>query len=184
MGLKKFLICAVLFTAIFSTCNAAQVQLSNEKYDDFFLKMASFLYNDNVQKRFPFFITHLDKDEKGIPEHNLDVWYAFFGKKEADTPDGQVMLFVNKDGYVSSVKVTILKNENKDINYSIVAGSALWTMGLTSEETQHLMTGGETNDGIYVSDVQNAALNKKFILMTAEETDRIQVAIFASDNNE
>ena len=94
------------------------------------------------------------------------------------------MLFVNKDGYVSSVKVTILKNENKDINYSIVAGSALWTMGLTSEETQHLMTGGETNDGIYVSDVQNAALNKKFILMTAEETDRIQIAIFASDNNE
>lgn len=182
MGLKKFFICAVLFTAIFSTCNAAQVRLSNEKYDDFFLKMASFLYSDNVQQRFPFFITNLDKDEKGLPEHNLDVWYAFFGKKEADTPDGQVMLFVDKDGYVSSVKVTVLKNDNKDINYSIAVGGALWTMDLTSEETQHLMTGGETKDGIYISEAQNAAQNKNFILMTAEETDRIQVMIMAADD--
>ncbi len=183
MGLKKFFICAVLFTAIFSTCNAAQVRLSNEKYDDFFLKMASFIYSDNVQQRHTFFITNLDKDEKGIPEHNLDVWYAFFGKKEADTPDGQLILFVDKDGYVSSVKVTILKNENKDINYSIVANSALWTIGLTSEETQHLMVGGETNtEGVYISEVQKAAQNINFILMTAEETDRIQVMIMAADD--
>ena len=181
MGLKKFFICTVLFTAIFSTCNAAQVSLSNLKYDEFFLKMASFLYSDNVQQRHTFFITNLDKDEKGIPEHNLDVWYAFFGKKEADTPDGQVMLFVDKDGYVSSVKVTVLKNDNKDINYSIAVGGALWTMDLTSEETQHLMTGGETKDGVYISEVQKADLNKNFILMTAEETDRIQVMIFAAD---
>ena len=122
------------------------------------------------------------QDEKGLPEHNLDVWYAFFGKKEADTPDGQVMLFVDKNGYVSSVKVTVLKNDNKDINYSIAVGSALWTMGLTSEETQHLMTGGETKDGVYISEVQNAAQNKHFILMTAEETDRIQVMIMAADD--
>lgn len=182
MGIKKFLICAVLFTAICSTCNAAQVSLSNEKYNDFFIKMASFLYSDNVQKRHPFFITNLEKDETGIPEHNLDVWYAFFGKKEADTPDGQVMLFVDKDGYVSSVKIIVLKNDNKDINYSIAAGSVLWTMDLNSEETQHLMTGGEFKDGIYISDIKSSAQNKNVILMSAEENDRVQVIIFASDD--
>ena len=183
MGIKKFLICAVLFTAICSTCNAAQVRLSDEKYNDFFIKMASFLYSDSVQQRHPFFITNLDKDEKGIPEHNLDVWYAFFGKKEADTPDGQVMLFVDKDGYVSSVKVIVLKNENKDINYSIAVGGALWTMDLTSEETQHLMTGGETKDGVYIADIKNAKQNKSFLLMSAEENDRIQVMIMAADES-
>lgn len=183
MGIKKFLVCTVLLTSIFSTCNAAQVRISDEKMEDFFLKMASFIYSDSVQQKFPAFITNLEKDEEGIADYDLDVWYAFFGKKENENPDGQLLIFADKDGYVSATKVILMKNDNKDIEYSIMVGSILWSMDLTSEETQHLMTGGDVKDGIYVADLRSEAKNKTFLLMMAEESERVQVMVMAGDKN-
>lgn len=182
MGVKKFLVLVALFTTIFSTCNAAQVRLSNIGAENFLGKMTALLQSDAMKKRFPITITTLIRDEKGdLPEYNLKAWGAYFAKSSSSEPEGVVSFFTDTSDCVNSMKFVFKITSDWAEKYEAMLMSALWTLDFTPDEAGQLIRGGETKDGVYTSVIRIDRQNKNFIIIMNKINDMVVVILMATD---
>ena len=182
MCIKKFLVCAVMFATIFSTCNAAQVRLSNLDAENFLNKMATMLQSDSMKKLCPIAITGLIRDEQGdMPDYNLTAWGALFAKDISSPPEGVVTFLVDSSGYVNSMRFSFTVTSDWIAKYQAMLMSALWTLDFTPQEAAQLIKGGKTENGVYTADIQIAANNKIFVLITTKVNERMVAILMATD---
>ncbi|MBQ7630291.1 MAG: hypothetical protein IJS81_08790 [Selenomonadaceae bacterium] len=182
MCVKKFLIITALFMTIFSTCNAAQVRLSNMNAETFLNKMASMLHTDNMKKISPIAITKLIRDEKSdMPEYNLKAWGSLFAVSESSPPEGYVVFLTDTADCVNSMKFVFKVTSDWYNKYQAMLLSALWTLDFTPQEAAQLIKGGETENEIYTSAVKIPRQDKAYVLIMNKIEDKMVVLLMATD---
>ena len=182
MCIKKFLVCAVMFATIFSTCNAAQVRLSNLDAENFLNKMATMLQADSTKKISPIAITTLIRDEKSdMPDYNLTAWGALFAKDMSSPPEGYVTFLTDSAGYVNSLKFVFKLNSDWTAKYQVMMLAAMWALDSTPQEAAQLIKGGKTENGIYTSDIYISSQNKTYVLIMNKINDMAVVLLLATD---
>lgn len=185
MGLKKFLVLVALFTTIFSTCNAAQVGISNLSAEDFLSKMTALLQNEKVRQIYPMQMSKLIRDAEGdMKEYNLESWGSFFAKDNSTTPEGHVIFLVDSSNYVHTMRLAFLTTSDWNDKYKVMLGAALEALELTSDEAEKLINGGTTENEMYTSAVPISRLNKTFVLIRTKVNDKEVAILMATDGKE
>ena len=181
--MKKILILVALFTAIFSTCHADAVRISNISADDFLANMRGILYSDSIQKEFPIAITDLVRvEESDVKEYDLKVWSSYFGKQGSENPDGEVTFFVDTTNCVHSIKITLRENENSVPEYANVFAAICHAMGLTEGEARNLFVGGKSEEpGLYHSELEQK--NRVVFVLTTLDEGITRTLFMAGDGN-
>ena len=185
MGVRKILsslvICAVLLLS--STCDAAQVRLSNIDAETFLSKMTLMLNTNKMQQICPIAITGLIRDEKGdLPNYGLTAWGALFASDASSPAEGSVTYYVDASGYVHSMKCVFKVNSNWADKYRNMMLSALWTLGFTPEQAAQLARGGKTENGAYTSSLHIDAHGKTYvIIMMNSNEDMVTAILMATD---
>ena len=183
MCIKKFLVCAVMFATIFSTCNAAQVRLSDLGAESFLSKMTSMLQTDSMKKICPIAITGLIRDENSdMPDYNLTAWSALFAKDMESPPEGFVVFLTDSAGCVYSTKFVFKITSDWADKMQALLMSTLWTLDFTPQEAAQFIKGGKNENGVYSSDISISRQNKTYVLiMTKVNDDSVVVLLLATD---
>lgn len=186
MRIKNFFVVALLFATMFSfvsTCSAAQVSLSNITKEKFMLDLTSYLNSEEVKKDAALVITNLTRDEtKDKAQYKVAAWSAFFGPAGSENPCGEVLLYVDESNYVNTIQVSWLKSNNQQ-EYLAMMSSIFFTLGLSADNTKHLLTSGEKDeDNLVWSYVKDYVPGKHIIMMTTED-DEIRIALIMANDS-
>lgn len=185
MDIKKFLSIFVICAAVLfsSTCNAAQVRLSNIDAETFLNKMAVMLNTETMKKACPIAITTLKRDEKGdLSDYGLTAWAALFASDESTPAEGYVNYFVDSSGYVDSMKFVFKINSNWADKYRNLMLSALWTLDFTPEQAAQLIKGGTTTqEGVYYSELRIDEHRKNYVIILTSNNDTATALLLATD---
>lgn len=180
--LRKIFVLTLMFATIFSTCQAAQIRLSNMNAENFLNSMATLLKSDKIRQLCPVAITDLIRDEKSdMPEYNLTGWSALFAGDMSSPPEGYVTFYTDSMNCVYSMKFTFKITSDWAKKYEVMLLSTMWALGSTPNEAGQLITGGKTENGIYFSDVRLSAQNKICVLMMNKINDMVVVLLMATD---
>ena len=182
MCIKKFLVSVVMFTTIFSTCNAAQVRLSDLGAESFLNKMTSMLQTDSMKKICPIAITGLIRDEKSdMRDYNLTAWSALFAKDMSSPPEGFVVFLTDTEGCVNSTKFVFKVTSDWAEKMQALLMSTLWTLDFTPQEAAQFIKGGKNEQGVYSSDISISRQNKTYVLIVTQNNDMVIVLLLATD---
>ena len=118
-----------------------------------------------------------------LPEQGLRTWFCHFGEPNAAEPYGELIFFVNGEGYVSSIKI-IAYSEQYAERAGNLMGAVLFIIGMTESEINTLLAGFNETEKIQSSSAWSYAKNRNFIVMLTprmQADDGIQLLIMATD---
>ena len=161
--MKKIFV-AIVGLAIFvnfSVCNAGNIRLADEGVETFYSSLLNIF--SNVESKI--YLSNLLRTANlDMPEHNTRAWSCAYYLKNYSEPIGEIIFFVDNEGYVYMAKVVSYFNQTEGLAGQVLA-SIFFSAGAAPEEIETMFKNVTESNNIKIYSFWSHLRNKNFSLM-------------------